>query len=238
MKTQITFIFLLVSVLVFGQAPSIKVPLGSESGAAYGYFQTVPDSSTVKGVLIFIPGHGERGNGTTELDKVTRIGTQKFLSRGELRLDKFIVITPQYPVTSSKMYHETLEKFIIHIQNKFRKSHGPSVNVIYMIGISGGGITLLNYIVVFPRVRAAIEIAGAGSPSLAYKATYTKLWVFHGEDDTTISYTKGRDFVNAYNLASPLKPAIFTLVPLYGHEAGVWDRVCSQGRFYEWLLKP
>jgi hypothetical protein len=229
-------ILLLIFSLASGQIT--KVPLGSEAGAAYGYVQNVPDSSTVEGILLGIPGHGERGNGTTELDKVFRIGTLRFVSNGQLVLNKFILITPQYPVTSSKMYHETLNKFITHIQNKFRKSHGPSVDNIYMIGISGGGITLLNYIVVFPRVKAAIEIAGAGSPSLAYKATNTKLWVIHGEDDRTISWTKGRDFVNAYNAASPPKPAIFTLIPFYGHEAGVWDRVCSQGRFYEWLLKP
>ncbi len=217
-----------------------KVPLGTERGAAYGYWQTVPaDISQVKGILFFIHGHGERGNGSSvELDRINRIGTQKVIYQGKWTRQDLIVISGQYPVTSDKMYHTTLDGFITHIQNKFRPVYGSAVDSVYMIGISGGGYTLLNYIVNYSRVKAALEIAGFGSPSLAYKATKTRLWVFHGEDDRTVSASRGRDFVNAYNKANPERLAIFTLVPLYGHEPGVWDRVCSQGRFYDWLLKP
>lgn len=244
MKTKFHALFIvilltLMSAVAFGQLIPSKVPLGTERGAVYGYWQTAPPVTTVKGILFFIHGHGERGNGSSiDLDKISRIGTQKMIYQGKLPTDKFIVISGQYPTTASKMDDKTLDGFITHIQNKFRPEYGPTVDNIYMIGISGGGYTLLNYIVNYSRVKAAIEIAGFGSPSLAYKATKTKLWVIHGEDDRTVPAYRGRDFVNAYNKANPPTQAIFTLIPLYGHEAGVWDRVCSQGRFYEWLLTP
>lgn len=243
-------------VAAFGQVliPS-KVPLGTEKGATYGYWQTVPVSpTTVKGVMIFVPGHGERGTGSSaDLDKVSRIGIQKVIYQAKWTRQDLIVISAQYPTTADKMYHVTLDNFITHLQNKFRPIYGNAVNNIYMVGISGGGITLLNYITEHSRVKAAIEISGSGSASDAPKAIFTKLWVIHGEDDTTIKSQKGLDFVNAYNKEvarfnalklvdankNPITatPALFTLIPLYGHESGVWDRVCANPKFIDWMLK-
>lgn len=240
-KIQIWFITaLLILISAIGALAQVlipsKVPLGTERGAAYGYWQTVPaDLSTVKGILYFIHGHGERGNGSSaDLDKISRIGVQKVIYQGKWTNQNFIVISPQYPVTADKMAAKTLKYFIYHTCAKF----DIDTTNVYMLGISGGGITLLNYIVTYPTVKAAVEISGSGSPSKASKAIKTRLWVIHGEDDPVISAKAAIDFVKSYNASNPPVTANVTLIPLYGHEAGVWDKVCASPKFYEWMIKP
>lgn len=222
--------FLVMTVQVFCQ--SIKVPLGTEPGSPYGYWITRPDSA--KNLLFFFHGHGERGNGSSlELDRVSKIGIQKLIASGKWTRKDFVVISPQYPVTADKMAPKTLHGFIL----KKCADLGISTDRVYLVGISGGAITLLNYIANYPTAKAAVSISGGGPNSLAYNATNTKLWMVHGEEDSRILYTDAIKFQLAYNKTKPPNEALFTLVPLFGHDAALWDKVCSNDKFYNWMLK-
>lgn len=211
-----------------------KVPLGSEKGSAYGYWVTKPEGATK--LLIFIHGHGERGNGSSvELDRVSRIGIQKLIYQGKWTRKEFIVISPQYPTTADKMYHTTLNTFILQMCAKYLISKDE----VYLVGISGGANTLFNYLVNY-SAKAAVLISGAGSYKLATQARDTKIWAVHGEDDTLIKYTNAKLFVDNYNKDLPAgkSKALFTLIPLYGHESGVWDKACANDKFYDWMIGP
>jgi predicted peptidase len=201
----------------------------------YGYYEYKPEGAT--NILIFVHGHGERGNGHSELSRVLKIGIPRLINEGKWQdvypFNQFIIIAPQYPVKAANMYPDTLKSFI----EKMCVKHGIAMDRVYMVGISGGAISVLNYIVKFNHVKAALAIAGQGNTSLAAKAKNTKVWLVHGEDDTVVKVSGSKNFVDAYNKANPPVPAKFDPIPNYGHEGGVWDRAVSRPKYYEFMLK-
>ena len=212
-------------------------PFPFPNNAEYGYWEYKPDGAT--NLLIFVHGHGERGNGhRPELDRVLKIGIPRLINEKKwpdtAPFNQFVIIAPQYPVTAANMYPDTLKRFI----EKMCIKHGIGMDRVYMVGISGGAISVLNYIVKFDHVKACLAIAGQGNTKLASRATKTKVWLVHGEDDTVVKVSGSKNFVASYNLSSPKEPARFDLIPNYGHEGGVWDRAVSRPKYYEFMLKP
>lgn len=202
-------------------------PLGT-----YPYYEYKPDSA--KYLLFFVHGHGERGNGSaTELPRVLNIGIPKLIKNGNWKRQEFIVIAPQYKVTSAYLYPPTFHSFI-KAACKYYKIDSTNV---FLVGISGGGISVNKYINQYSHVRACLSISGSFDFFKA-NATNTRLWAVHGEDDTQIPYASALNFITAYNKSQPKYFARLELIPNYGHEPGVWDRACSRDKYFQWMLKP
>ncbi len=210
----------------------ISIPLGSETGVPYGYLAYAPVGATK--ILIHLHGHGERGNGKDELDRVKRNGLPKRIESGSYTRPEFIVLSPQYPEGSSMAYHTTLKRFVDKVCTKY----GVPITEVYMIGLSGGANSIYNYIVNQTHVKAAVVISGGGPYSRANLAINTKLWALHGEKDTTVKPGPGKLFVENYNNAGPRVKALYTNFPLEAHSSYVWETTYKQDEVYNWLLKP
>jgi predicted peptidase len=236
MKTIINIFFLvLISIASQGQT-LVPKPFPNPLGY-YPYWEYKPDSA--KALLFFVHGHGERGNGSYdfitrqgELNKVLNIGIPKLIKNGNYRRQDFIVIAPQYKLTSTSLYPQTFHDFVKSDCHYYKID---STNV-YMVGISGGGISVWNYIVKYSHVRAAVPIAGYANYKLAANAIKTRIWAVHGEDDTTIPINSVEIFQNNYNALVPKVPMRLDRIPNYGHESGVWDRACMRDKYYNWML--
>jgi predicted peptidase len=235
MKTILKIIAaILLTALLFKQSEAqtlvahpTKTPIG-----IYPYWEYKPDSA--KNLLIFVHGHGERGNGSlTELNKVLNIGIPKLIKNNQWKWKDFIVIAPQYPVTATYLYPPTFHNFILAAQ----KYYNIDASNTFLVGISGGGISVNKLINSYSDAAACLSISGAFDV-FKYTATTTRLWAVHGEDDLTIPYTSAVNFITAYNRSQPAKFAKFEMIPNYSHEPGVWDRACSRDKYFIWMLNP
>jgi predicted peptidase len=223
----------------------INIPLGKEAGVPYGYLEYRPESATR--LLVHIHGYGERGNGTTELNKVRGNAAPKLIDQGKFSRTDFIVVSPQYASTASMAYHTTLFRFIRKMIEKYKPES------IHLIGLSGGGISVWKFLINLQEnntdlaithpaakpvvITSAVIVAGDGDPSPAEVAEIkgVKLWVLHGERDDKVKPSNGRKLVETYNLMSPAVPARYTNFPFEAHSAYVWETTYKQPEIYEFM---
>jgi predicted peptidase len=210
--------------------PHTYVPLGTNPGEPYGYVYYKP--TTANKLLVSLHGTWQCGNGKSELSKVENEGAAKLIKAGKWTRPEFAVVSPQLAVGSNRFYHVTLKAFSDQMCIKF--SIAPTE--VYLMGISRGAISVFDYIIQNYSCKAAVPIAGSGSPLKAGQAIKTKLWAVHGEKDQIIPYTASVDFVNAYNKANPKHLAKVTLLPFFTHEPIVWERTFQQNEIYNWML--
>jgi predicted peptidase len=223
-------IWLVVISITSSIAQNIYVPLGTTAGEPYGYVYYKPDGATK--LLISLHGFGERGNGKDELYKVENVGAAKLVKDKLWTRSEFVVVSPQYSLTSTGAYHKTLHSFIL----QQCKKHSIDTTEVYLIGLSGGANSIYGYIVQPYSVKAAVVISGAGSYTKAYLAR-CKLWALHGEKDDVINYSGAKLFVDNYNKVPRTSPGKFTLFPFAGHIPYVWETSYRQNDIYDWMLK-
>lgn len=223
----------------------INIPLGKEAGVPYGYLEYRPEGATR--LLIHIHGHGERGNGKDELNRVRVNAAPKLIDQGKFPRTDFIVISPQYSSTSSMAYHTTLYRFIRKMEAKYKPIE------IYLSGLSGGAISVWKFLVNLKEnnaewmathpgakplvIKSAVIIAGDGdiNPKEVAEFIDTKIWVLHGEKDRIVRPDNGLKMVQTYNLMSPKVPARYTNYPFEAHSAYVWETTYKQPEIYEWM---
>jgi predicted peptidase len=222
---------------------NIYKPLGSVPGSPYGFLypDNVPNPKYLIGCL---HGIGERGNGKGELTRLERNAAAKMGKECKWRRTDLLPVSPQFPATSDRFYHETLHKFFIAVIKHFNL---PSE--IFIMGLSAGARSANEYIAMlatnnakFPnepqiKVKAAVLIAGVGDPNLSNKYdTDTRLWAVHGDED---QYPKSfsENLVKNFNKRSPKEEAKYIEIPFGGHGPEVWDRTYQSNRVYDWMLK-
>src|SRR5690242_21824363 len=93
-----------------GYSQQIEKGITSTTGDYLGFLEFKPKEYATEGnvkhpLIIFLHGIGERGNGTTELRNVARIGLPQMLRDGwdtkttwNGKTEKFLVISPQCPI--------------------------------------------------------------------------------------------------------------------------------------------
>jgi predicted peptidase len=226
MKHIITTLLLLITLAA--QAQNIYVKFGSEP-SPYGYVYHKPVGATK--LMVFLPGSGTMGNGTTELYKVEREGIAKLIKDGKWPRTEFVTVTPQLKIGSSSYHHATLHDFVL----RQCKKHGIDTTEVYMFGISRGANSIYQYIIQPYSVKAAIVIAGAGDARYAYRAIKTKLWAVHGTKDEIIPFNSAKAFIDNYNAVATRKAIIY---PMFWatHSPYVWETAAKQNEIYNWML--
>ncbi|MEO0796144.1 MAG: hypothetical protein AAFX93_13320 [Verrucomicrobiota bacterium] len=147
MKTITTFLcaallFIASNRTVQAQSPSTFTAINlATDDNPLGYWEFLPGAyydnpATEYPVLIFMHGNGERGNGSTEMNRVLKHGPPKILNNsGHALHDYFddndvIVISPQ---TSNTSWTD-LRAFLDYILDKYRVDR----RCVYLTGLSGG----------------------------------------------------------------------------------------------------
>ena len=143
----------------------------------------IPDNlSAHPGLLVQLHGAGERGNGSTELEKVLVHGFGKLANDNTLK--DCILVMPQCPTdTFWAARVESIKKFI----DKMIADYAVDTNRVYLCGLSMGGFGTWYTAMAYPEVFAAILPCCGGG--MAWNAGVLKMpiWTFHGLADTTVS---------------------------------------------------
>jgi dienelactone hydrolase len=163
----------------------VAVPLNT-SFLNYGYHEYLPvnfnaTSGQKYPVILFFHGLGEKGNGTTDLNKIIAAGLPKLLNDNSLDLPG-IVISPQSSIG------EFYEGQINDIYNYIVTKYPVDLNRFYVTGLSiGGGNAWLALDKIANKIAAAVPICGYGNvtnPSPSLRSV--PIWAFHNFTDPVV----------------------------------------------------
>ncbi|MCC7004118.1 MAG: dienelactone hydrolase family protein [Gemmatimonadaceae bacterium] len=211
----------------------------SSVNAAIGYLWYAPESyrksSTEQTpLLVFLHGSGEKGNGTTELNRVRVHGPPRLVHEG--REFPFIVVSPQLPTSQGGWSSGLVKQLIDTLQSRFR----VDASRIYVTGLSLGAMGTWSFALAHPTVAAAVvPIAGSGNPGSACNMRNVPVWAFHGDNDGTVNISGSRSMIDALNacVPQPGETPRFTVYAGVGHDS--WTRTYSGSAghdVYAWLL--
>lgn len=239
--------------------PAILTPVTKTIGTSnsQGYYEALPAKYHEKTdkkypILIYFHGSGQIGDGSaTALKKVLNAGTAKVLADKKFPPNfvvggqnlSFIVIMPQF---RNEPDNDDIKQVVDYMKATYR--YEPSR--VYLSGSSMGARRLTEFAATYPaEITAIVPMAGALFYDLNAKAkniadNRVAAWLFHNQNDVSISPSESINFVNAINSFSPAIPAKLTLFPhsssAQGHDA--WtiptnpDYKENGKNIYEWML--
>lgn len=238
--------------------PHVLRPVTKTAGNSNsdGYYEALPKNyhqTNIKyPLLIYFHGAGQIGNGSTDLHKVLNAGTAKVLAEKRFPPNckvngqnySFIVIMPQF---RGEPDNSDVKDFVDFAKSQYR--HDPAR--VYLAGSSMGARVLTEFACTHPTDQAAIvPMAGALFYELNKKAkniadNRVAAWLFHNENDISVSVNESKNFVNAVNSFNPAIRAKITVFPFsdspQGHDA--WtiptnpDYRENGMNIYEWMLQ-
>ncbi len=225
--TALSFIAFLCLGLVSAQQSAHQVILKPELELQYllylpdGY---ASDSESEFPLLLFLHGGGESGS---DLDRVKTHGPPSMIEEGHSF--PFLVLTPQNP-HPRKLWNETA---LVALLDKIEKEYRVDRSRVWIAGLSRGGYGAWRMAVQYPdRFAALVAICGETPDHYARWLGQMPIWVFHGEEDRTISIRESDEMVAA--LRKNGNPVRYTKYPDTGHNA--WDKAFSAPELYTWLL--
>ena len=201
-------------------------------GEEYGYLVYLPnnyDENKVYPLIVSLHGAGERGNGSSELHVLEKIGYSRYFKEGLLEVDA-IVVTPQCPQGTVWNQHVFKVKAFI---DKIISEYNVDENRVSLTGMSMGGFGTWEMAMTFPEMFSAIApVCGGG---MAWRAPVLKgmpVWAVHGDADGTVNISNSVEMVNAARCySSNVKFTVFNGV---GHNS--WDGAYLDTTVSEWLI--
>jgi dienelactone hydrolase len=249
------FFTLLCAILpLLTQAQLTAKSLKTSSGTFVGFYQWTPSgwsTSTEKyPVIIFLHGVGERGNGTTELSRVTNVALPRYLKNGTKSMryyvngkwQTFVVLAPQLPTAYSSWQNSYVDAMIDYAV-KYLKG---DPNRIILTGLSMGGGGVWKYasasLTNAAKLAAIVPVCATCSMSSASNIASNSLavWGFHSVNDPRVGVGCTRDAIAKINALGPKIPAIFTPYTIASHS--IWDMAYDDiykfqnPHVFEWML--
>ncbi|WAC00930.1 T9SS type A sorting domain-containing protein [Lacinutrix neustonica] len=184
----------------------------------FGYYEYLPtsfdaSSSTTYPLVLFYHGLGEKGNGTTELNKVLANGPPKLIEQGTDF--EAIIISPQ----SAYGWFSPANFLSLYT---YLTAHYPiDTNRVYVTGLSAGGGGTWNALKGHhEKIAAALPICGAGSVSdPAAFLQQTPIRAHHNFNDGVVG--KGQT-INNMNRIANTGSSVMSVYP-YGSSNSVAD---------------
>lgn len=175
-------------------------------------------------LLLFLHGGGESGD---NIEMVKTHGPPSMIEEGHSF--PFMVLTPQNP-HPRKFWNETA---LISLLDKIQKEYRVDKKQVWLAGLSRGGYGAWRLAIQYPeRFAALVAVCGETPDHYAGWLGDMPIWVFHGEEDRTISIRESDEMVAA--LKKNGNPVRYTKYPNTGHNA--WDQAFSNPELYNWLL--
>lgn len=176
-------------------------------------------------VLFFFHGAGTRG---CDLDLLKN--NAFFTATDKYGDFPFVTVAPQcHEDTWFDMFTD-LKRFVL----KALDFGFVDLSRVYGMGASMGGYALWQLGMSLPDVFAAIiPICGGGMYWNARRLSKTKIWAFHGADDTTVLPGESEEMVARVNGTGG--DAKLTLYKNVGHDS--WAVVYSDYSVFKWLLR-
>jgi predicted esterase len=226
--------------------------LTAGNGQFIGFYEYKPTNYNHYGkkypLIIFLHGIGERGNGTSELHKLTwhaipRIiqsgGTMTYRNPNTGEMETFLVLSPQLSFN-----YGYWDSFYIDEMLKYAKQNlNVDPNRIYLTGLSAGGGGTWRYpsqsLTNAQQFAAIAPVCPTCDWNLntlptTIVAGKVAVWSFHANDDYTTSSYCTYGAVDAINTMNPATPAKKTIYPNGGHY--IWEIVYTSNEVFEWFL--
>ena len=199
----------------------------SESLSYYLYFPEDYEEKNNKEfpLLLFLHGGGESGD---SLSSLKSNGPPKMIAEG--KQFPFLILAPQNP--HKKKWWNT--RAVVQLLDTIVKNNRVDKNRIYLTGLSRGGGAAWEMAVLYPDKFAALAVV-CGMAPVPYAGWINKkmpIWVFHGEEDSSIPISESESMVNRlremdYNVK-------FTSYPGVGHDS--WIRAYKTEELYTWFI--
>ncbi|MEM9141433.1 MAG: prolyl oligopeptidase family serine peptidase [Bacteroidota bacterium] len=177
-------------------------------------------------LLLFLHGGGESGD---SLQTIKKNGPPKMIVEG--KEFPFLILAPQNPYRKKWWNVRAVNQLLDSVIRRNR----VDPNRIYLTGLSRGGGAVWEMAVQYPNKFAALAVVCGMSP-VPYASWIDKnlpIWVFHGEEDTSIPFSESETMVAAlrqmgYNVR-------FTAYPEVGHDA--WVPAYQTEELYTWFME-
>ncbi len=199
----------------------------------FGYILYLPDHYNAEKsypLILCLHGAGERGNGTSDLERVNVHGIARYLQEGRMNFEA-IALCPQCPegqVWNQRVYD--LKALVDTVAN----AYSVDKKRMTITGLSMGGYGTWEMAMTYPDAFAAFApICGGG---MAWRTTALKgksIWAFHGNEDSTVDISSSIDMVkgarkNGANVR-------FTIFDGVGHNS--WESAYEDTRVVDFLLE-
>ena len=227
----------------------------TDHGVELPYRILSPQIDTVKKypLLIFLHGAFEKGN---DNEMQLNIGGRFFMRDSIQKNYPAYILFPQCPSDDSWAYFENhidfTTGFAVDWNFPFKKEPTSITGIlkklidhlltvskietsqIYIVGLSQGGMGVLDMIARYPNLFAAgLSICGAGEPSTTkYFAGKTALWLFHGEKDQVVPPTFSREFYKRLKKVN----AVTRYIEYKGVEHNSWVNAFKEPELMSWLF--
>lgn len=256
LRTVLCICVIMIAGIIPGFAQQIEKGIKVSNGEYLGFLEYKPadyasKTSTRYPLIIFLHGIGERGNGTTELQKVTCCGIPRIIKRGHNmsfkwngKTETFIVLSPQCPKSYGMWPNLFIEELIQYAKNNLR----VDPDRIFLTGLSMGGGGTFKYIsTAASQPKNLAAAATICAPCTFKEGKYVAdanlpVWAFHAADDLTALASCTETAIRKINEQNPAVKPLKTIWPTGGHI--VWDRVYTDTNYryqgivniYEWFL--
>src|SRR5690606_10840257 len=140
------FLALVVLSPIFLQAQLVARTLKAANGQTIGFYEFTPSDYSKTGakdpLIIFLYGLSERGNGTTDLSYIIKVGIPKYIKNGSTmrffvdgKWQSFVVLMPQLSASYGSWQLFYTEEMI----NYATKNLNIDENRVFLTGLSLGG---------------------------------------------------------------------------------------------------
>lgn len=209
----------------------IDASLKTVTTETFDYYLYYPEDYEAKKdekfpLLLFLHGGGESGD---SLATIKRNGPPKLITEG--KKFPFLLLAPQNP--HKRKWWNT--KALMQLLDTIVAENRVDPNRIYLTGLSRGGGAAWELAVQYPEKFAALAVV-CGMAPVPYAAWIDKelpIWVFHGEEDASISISESETMVD--RLKSMGYKVRFTRYPGVGHNS--WELAYTTDELYEWFSK-
>ncbi|ABQ06536.1 prolyl oligopeptidase family serine peptidase [Flavobacterium johnsoniae] len=229
MKNTLAFLFLLLSIVVFGQTETTgKINTVIMSKYELGYVLHKPaNTKEKKPLIVFISGDGEKG---TDLEKVKVHGPLKYLKTHQL--DAY-VLAPQCK-EDENWDIESIYQLILKIQ----KENKIDSDRIYVTGLSSGGWASWNLAFAHPDLFAA-NVPVAGFVDLiqlehACEIANIPTRIFHGLLDDVVNVNYAITIYKELKKCNA-KDVKLTIFDDANHDS--WTKVYDNQEIYDWMFQ-
>lgn len=211
----------------------VEASLTTSDGATIPYLIYLPsnyDAAEDKlPLMLFLHGRGESHG---PLSLVAKWGPPMMAEAGEKL--PYILVSPQCPSADS-WSKPTQQSLLLALLAEITTKYKVDTNRVYLSGLSMGGYGSWRLAADHPdRFAAVIPVCGGGDPKDAEKLKSIPIWVFHGDQDRAVPFSRSVEMVDAIKAAGGEKIR-FTSMEHIGHNC--WSATYATPELYDWMLK-
>ncbi|MCP4891754.1 MAG: prolyl oligopeptidase family serine peptidase [Planctomycetaceae bacterium] len=210
----------------------VELKFETSDSATVNYLLYLPENHDQQDSLplvLFLHGRGESFG---PLSLVAKWGPPRFAARGDEL--PYILVSPQCPGDdnwSSEIQQKRLDELFDQIVSDYKVDTSRT----YLTGLSMGGYGSWTMAANHPdRFAAVVPVCGGGNPDDAEQLKDIPIWVFHGDQDRAVPFSRSVEMVDAIKKAGG-KSIRFTTLEDFGHNC--WSATYASPGLFTWMLE-